>query len=73
MALGQWFPLQSKKEFHFHCQKWRLYMVRRPFSKPIHAKGRDDAMMLWMDAQYEELKKRCNPTEECTSAADRGA
>jgi len=21
-----------------HCQKWRLYKVRRPFSKPSHAK-----------------------------------
>jgi len=27
----------------FHCQKRRLYMARRPFSKPIHAKEERNA------------------------------
>ena len=36
MALGQWLHLQSEKELH--CLKWRPYMARRPFSKPIFAK-----------------------------------
>jgi len=35
-ALGQWLPLQRARK-EPHCQKWRPYMVRRPFSKPICA------------------------------------
>jgi len=29
--------------YRFHCQKWRLYMARKLFSKPIHAKEERNA------------------------------
>ena len=34
-------PYRARKEFH--CQKWRHYMSRRPFSKPIRAKEERNA------------------------------